>query len=126
PPILIEIQRQIDQDFMIRLVHFCTCVYKRYRILPVVLIIVLDDFTDDLLKEGLLDSDSFGFNNDNEFLVKIQSTCWAKECFSITKNSITQHVNNGKPMSPLLLLSKHMIQQQSDLLTVNRDEEIAV
>jgi hypothetical protein len=45
PPILIEVQNRVDQPFMTRLIHYCTLVYERYEILPVVLVFVVKKFS---------------------------------------------------------------------------------
>ncbi|KAI9468491.1 MAG: hypothetical protein EXX96DRAFT_624112 [Benjaminiella poitrasii] len=42
PPILIEIQNSVDQAFMIRLIQYCTRVYERFQVLPVVLVFVVE------------------------------------------------------------------------------------
>ncbi|KAI8056512.1 uncharacterized protein B0P05DRAFT_517661 [Gilbertella persicaria] len=40
PPILIELQYQVDQDFMLRLITYASHTYKRYKVLPIILVIV--------------------------------------------------------------------------------------
>ncbi|KAG2197611.1 hypothetical protein INT47_006674 [Mucor saturninus] len=42
PPILIEIQNSVNQAFMIRLIQYCTRVYERFQVFPVVLVFVVE------------------------------------------------------------------------------------
>jgi hypothetical protein len=45
PPILIELQYQVNQDFMLRLIKYSFNAYKRYKVLPIVLVIVTKSFS---------------------------------------------------------------------------------
>ncbi|CAO3659669.1 unnamed protein product [Rhizopus stolonifer] len=45
PPILIEVQYQVNQEFMLKLINYASNVYKRYKALPIVLVIVTKSFS---------------------------------------------------------------------------------
>ncbi|KAI8094280.1 hypothetical protein BDF21DRAFT_408353 [Thamnidium elegans] len=38
PPILIKVQYQVNQEFMLRLISYASNVYRRYKALPIVLV----------------------------------------------------------------------------------------
>jgi hypothetical protein len=45
PLIIIELQYQVDQMFMLRLIKYSSNVYHRFKILPIVLVIVSQSFS---------------------------------------------------------------------------------
>jgi hypothetical protein len=45
PPILTEIQYLVDQDLMLRLIRDASSTYDRYRVLPLVLVLVTKGFS---------------------------------------------------------------------------------
>ncbi|KAI8355606.1 hypothetical protein EDC96DRAFT_566660 [Choanephora cucurbitarum] len=45
PPVLIELQCQLDQDFMIRTTLYASHTYKRYKVLPIILVIATKSFS---------------------------------------------------------------------------------
>ncbi|ORE00691.1 hypothetical protein BCV72DRAFT_178336, partial [Rhizopus microsporus var. microsporus] len=82
PPILIEIQYRVNQEFMLRLINYASDVYKRYKMLPIVLVIVTKSFS------------SAEFQN--EFTVSaegllLETGCkfWAKKCFLLTADAVS-------------------------------------
>lgn len=44
-PILIEVQYQVNQEFMLRLINYSSNAYKRYKELSIVLVIVTKSFS---------------------------------------------------------------------------------
>lgn len=45
PSILIELQYQVDQNFMLRLIKYASHTYIRYKVLPTVLVVVIKSFS---------------------------------------------------------------------------------
>ncbi|KAI9355169.1 hypothetical protein BD770DRAFT_391337 [Pilaira anomala] len=58
PPILVEVQHQVDQRFMLRLINYCANVYERYEVLPVVLVFVVEKFSNTILKKSFIAKES--------------------------------------------------------------------
>lgn len=107
PPILIEIQYQVDQEFMLRLINHASSVYKRYKALPIVLVIVTKSFS------------SAEFQN--EFTVStdgllLETVCkfWAKKCFLLTADAVSNHFQQAtlNPMAALgYFLTLHVMNE---------------
>ena len=51
PPNFIEIQNSVYQAFMIRSIQYCTRVFERYKVVPVVLIFVVEKFSNKELEK---------------------------------------------------------------------------
>ncbi|KAG2197657.1 hypothetical protein INT47_002364, partial [Mucor saturninus] len=45
PPILIEVQYQVNQEFILRLIKYCSNIYMRYKSSPIALVIVTKSFS---------------------------------------------------------------------------------
>ncbi|KAG2221286.1 hypothetical protein INT45_000199 [Circinella minor] len=68
PPILIECQYHVNQDFMLRVIQYSSNVYRRYKMLPIVLAIVTKSFSKEKFqdefttsKDGFLLDASYSF-----------------------------------------------------------------
>lgn len=59
PPILVEVQNHVDQRFMLRLINYCVNVYERYEVLPVVLVFVVEKFSNTIFEESFIDISLF-------------------------------------------------------------------
>ncbi|KAI9262866.1 hypothetical protein EDC94DRAFT_518636, partial [Helicostylum pulchrum] len=84
PPILIESQYYVDQDFMLRLISYSSNSYKRYKVLPIILVIVTKSFS----KANFQDE----FTTSSEgFLLQASCRFWAKQCFLLTAGAVSNY-----------------------------------
>ncbi|KAI8983919.1 hypothetical protein BDF20DRAFT_857021 [Mycotypha africana] len=109
PPILIESQYYVDQDFMIRLISYSSNVYKRYKVLPIVLVIVTKSFSKASFKN------EFNTSSDG-FLLEASCKFWAKQCFLLTADAVSNYSYGGQaalgPMVALGYFTTHHTLQQ--------------
>ncbi|KAG0735436.1 hypothetical protein G6F57_013082 [Rhizopus arrhizus] len=103
PPILIELQYQVDQDFMLRLIKYASHTFKRYKVLPIILVIVTKSFSSaDFQREFTISR--------NGLLLEASCKFWAKQCVLLTANAVSNNLNKGTldPMIALgLFLTRH-------------------
>lgn len=96
PPILIEVQYQVDQDFMLRLIAYASHTHKRYRVLPIILVIVTKSFSSaDFQREFTISR--------NGPLLEASCKFWAKKCVLLTPNAVSNHLNQ-EILDPLIAL----------------------
>lgn len=110
-PILIEIQNRIDQDFMSRLIWYCTYVFDRYDDLPVVLVIVAKGFSSISFEQ------QFDTNSNHTHFLEMNYKCWTKSCDFTSPNSIKNYIK-GNPMDPLVVLAYYMTSQLQRLVSL--------
>jgi hypothetical protein len=96
PPVLIELQYQVDQDFMLRIIKYASHVYKWYKVLPVIVVFVTKSFSSaDFQREFITLKNS----------VLLEAICqfWAKRCFLLTPDAFRKH-SNTRPLDPIVAL----------------------
>ncbi|KAI8881626.1 hypothetical protein K501DRAFT_156488, partial [Backusella circina FSU 941] len=107
PPVLIELQYQVNQDFMLRLINYALNVYKRYKSLPIVLVIVTKSFSSAKFQN------EFTITSEG-FLLEASCKFWAKQCFLLTADAVSNHFNQKTlhPMAALgYFLTHHTLHQ---------------
>ncbi|CEG62933.1 hypothetical protein RMATCC62417_00161 [Rhizopus microsporus] len=107
PPILIEFQYQVNQDFMLRLINYSSNVYKRYKLFPIVLVIVTKSFSSAKFQS------EFTISSKGSLL---EASCkfWAKQCFLLTADAVSNnfHCETLDPMKILgYFLTHHALHQ---------------
>ncbi|KAG1515230.1 hypothetical protein G6F52_009736 [Rhizopus delemar] len=112
PPILIEVQNKVNQDFISRLIRYSTFVYSRYKLLPIVFVVAINGFTSIALEA------EFGTNS-NGFLLESGSKFWAKKFLLISAKSIKEQIKQ-EPMEPLAALGYFMISQEASLMALSQ------
>ncbi|KAI7890660.1 uncharacterized protein EV154DRAFT_387163, partial [Mucor mucedo] len=102
PPILIEVQYHVDQEFMFRLLKYCSNVYFRYKEQPVVLVIVTKSISSSEFKN------EFDLHADG-LLLEAVSKFWAKRCYLLTSDAVYNHFDkaNLNPMAALAYFFTH-------------------
>ncbi|KAI8637098.1 hypothetical protein BD408DRAFT_486451 [Parasitella parasitica] len=107
PPILIEIQNSVDQAFMIRLIQYCTRVYERFQVLPVVLVFVVVKFSSKEFEQ------KFVPKVNTPYLLETACEFWAQEVNFISAKSIENHIKVG--MNQLVALAYFTTCQSASL-----------
>ncbi|CEP10968.1 hypothetical protein [Parasitella parasitica] len=97
PPILVEVQYQLNQEFMLRLIKYGSNVDKRYKALPSVLVIVTKSFSSAEFQ------DEFTASADDGPLLETVYKFWAKKCFLLTAGAVSNHFQKAtlNPMAAL-------------------------
>jgi hypothetical protein len=85
PPILVEVQNHVDQRFMLRLINYCANVYDRYEVLPVVLVFVVEKFSNTTFEE------SFVEKANAPYILETQCAHWAKSANFVSAKSIESY-----------------------------------
>lgn len=96
PPVLIEVQYQVNQDFMIRLISYACNAYRRYGKLPIVLVIVTKSFSSTKFQN------EFSITSEG-FLLEASCKFWAQQCFLLTAYAVSNHFNE-QTLHPLAAL----------------------
>lgn len=96
PPLLIEMQYLFDQDFMLRLIRYGSSTYDRYRVLPLILVIVTKGFSSTTFRREFTVSS-------NGFLLEVSCLLWAKQCLLLSAESINGHLNQAT-LDPMVAL----------------------
>ncbi|KAG0862805.1 hypothetical protein G6F16_012265 [Rhizopus arrhizus] len=118
PPILIEIQNSVDQAFMIRLIQYCTRVYERFQVLPVVLVFVVVKFSSKEFEKKFLPKVN------TPYLLETSCEFWAQEVKFISAKSIENHIKVG--MNQLVALAYFTTCQSASLSSLEFADDSTV
>ncbi|KAL7315852.1 hypothetical protein PS15m_005022 [Mucor circinelloides] len=108
PPIVIEVQATVNPDFMNRAAHYCIMAYRRYKVLPILLI-----FNTQATNISINDTSSLN----NFCALSLSCEYWAKKCYLVNANSASSETNNE--LHPFTVLSAFLINQQTCLMESN-------
>ncbi|KAI8095965.1 hypothetical protein BDF21DRAFT_448096 [Thamnidium elegans] len=108
PPILIEVQYNVDDNFLHRLVQYCEEANKQYSTEPVVLVFVINKIRDSVMSKTTKD-------RKQKFLLKLPSYPWAKKCLFLNDYSIHDHLNTIS-LHPLVALGAFLTAQKVSIL----------
>ncbi|KAG1442953.1 hypothetical protein G6F56_010852 [Rhizopus delemar] len=107
PPILVEVQHQVDQRFMLRLINYCANIYERYEVLPVVLVFVVEKFSNTILEKSFIAKESA------PYILETQCEHWAKSANFVSAKSIENYIQDS--MDPFVALAYFTSSQAQDL-----------
>ncbi|KAI7872373.1 hypothetical protein BDF14DRAFT_1716944, partial [Spinellus fusiger] len=91
-PIVINIREVVDSDSMSDTILFSTLVYEKYKISPIVLIILSTS----------INREELGISEDT-FLILFKSTFWAYKCFLFSPSGISSAHDRSTPTSLVAL-----------------------
>lgn len=113
PPVLIEVQNQVDEKFLVRAVHYSTLIYERYNKHPILVIIGVASATVPFMSMTAVNS---GF----PFARQIPCIGWAKRCLVLTSSTlnINQH-NAEEELHPLQALGYFICSQSLSISTLD-------
>ncbi|KAI7891284.1 uncharacterized protein EV154DRAFT_399960, partial [Mucor mucedo] len=112
-PILIEVQHEVNDEFMSREITYCLSFKKEYGQSAILLIIAIKAVTDDVkLKFANL-------NHDQDYLDVHDSGFWAKKCQILSATSIQSHLKEI-PLQKLVALGHFFIQQKRCILSLDK------
>lgn len=117
PPILIEIQRTVNEPFMRRLIQYSLNVTSTYDSLPMVLIFCVDKVTPQALQ------DQFKSSADKPYLSSFPCVVWATKCYLVSKQ---MPFDVDTPLDPLYAISLFLSQQQPSLFRHSHPEDATI
>ncbi|KAI8094282.1 hypothetical protein BDF21DRAFT_394738 [Thamnidium elegans] len=92
-PVVISIQKEVCRASMLEVIRYSTLVYRKYKLLPTVLIIFSKYYSS-------LDDCEVNINIDSPF-TRIESKFWAQDCLLFLPDSVNTPVNS-KPTRSFL------------------------
>ncbi|KAI8977227.1 hypothetical protein BDF20DRAFT_820962, partial [Mycotypha africana] len=108
PPIIVEVQATVNADFMNRVAHYCIMAYRRYKVLPILLI-----FNTQTTSINTNDRSSL-----NKFsALSLSCEYWAKKCYLVNAKSVSSETNNE--LHPFTVIAVFLIKQQTCLLEID-------
>ncbi|KAI9264933.1 hypothetical protein BDA99DRAFT_571288 [Phascolomyces articulosus] len=107
-PVLIEVQRNVDQEFLLRLISYSVCAQRKYKKPPVILVFVISTINPAI-------RDQMVTNQEKAFLMDFPCDVWAHSCHFVDATSIADKLS--VPLHPFLALSSFLIDEQPSLLT---------
>ncbi|KAG1047402.1 hypothetical protein G6F43_010151 [Rhizopus delemar] len=106
-PIIIEVQRTVDANFILRAVHYCVMAYRRYQVLPVLLIFAPEHIS--------ISTENMRLSNVNGAL-SINCEYWARKGDLIRLKNVSTLTSSTDPFAAI---SNFILQQQTSLLENN-------
>ncbi|KAI8393778.1 uncharacterized protein BYT42DRAFT_609548 [Radiomyces spectabilis] len=107
PPVLVQIQYAVNNDFLHRVVGYCKEIFAEYGASPVVLVIAIHECSRQILnKASKIKSKPFFF--------KLPCYPWANQCFILSKESISSHIDKT-PLDPVVALGSFFVEQKQTL-----------
>lgn len=114
PPILIEVQKRVDQTFMARLITYSINVFMRYKYYPIVLIFCVDTVSQAVMQT---------FEQSNTKANIFETICynWAKNCYLISNQIIDPVLNNesSTKMDPIVAIQYFFGSQQRSIMALD-------
>ncbi|KAI8047339.1 hypothetical protein BDF21DRAFT_405129 [Thamnidium elegans] len=121
PPIFVAVQKIVDSTFMEKIILYSISLYEEYKILPILLIISVEEFSNEDVKSKFQE-------NEGVALMEINCAFWANSCYLLWRESIL-NVDDGSPVDTLIALASCVINaensSQSDSPAINYFFEIA-
>lgn len=113
-PILVEVQCDINEDFIARLVSYSLQLKQEYGQLPKVLVISIKSITTEVKSK---------FKNlENNCMYTMNCDFWAESCQIISAESIQTHLNKN-PLNKLAALGHFLIQQKRNILSIGQKHD---
>ncbi|KAI8637514.1 hypothetical protein BD408DRAFT_447550 [Parasitella parasitica] len=107
PPVLVEIQYAVDNNFLHRVVRYCEEIVTEYGVSPVVLVVAIHECSSQIMNKATK-------NKSKPFFFKMPCYPWANQCYILCKESISSHMENT-PLDPIVALGSFFIEQRQSL-----------
>ncbi|GAA5799251.1 hypothetical protein HPULCUR_004661 [Helicostylum pulchrum] len=115
PPVLVEIQNKVNEDFIRRAIKYCLSLGEEYGVQPIMLVFSIKGFANERLKSRLI-------NTNNIYLDDLSCDFWAQKCQIISPNSVENHLLQT-PLNPLVALEHFLSQQKRSILSIDKKED---
>jgi hypothetical protein len=121
PPILIEVQKRVDQTFMARLITYSINVFMRYKFYPIVLIFCVDTVSQAVMHT---------FEQSNTKANMFETICynWAKNCYLISNRIIDPALSNESSanMDPIVAIQYFFGSQQRNIMALDLYDDVTI
>ncbi|KAI8393777.1 uncharacterized protein BYT42DRAFT_525032 [Radiomyces spectabilis] len=104
PPVLVEFSSAVDKNYLLRVLRHCDEIFSAYGALPVVLVTAIDQCSRQVLNKATK-------NKSKPFLFKLPCYPWANQCFILSKESISSHIDKI-PLDPVVALGSFFMEQK--------------
>ncbi|KAI8381225.1 uncharacterized protein BYT42DRAFT_298178 [Radiomyces spectabilis] len=120
PPIILEFQARVDMNFIHRAFSYCMEVYKKYNVLPIVLVINTVEADRFLLVNKFKSTETW------PYMLEMECSVVAKRFYLLTRNSIKDLVDSDEPLTPLVAAAHFFISRSPSIIGNSRwdDENI--
>lgn len=114
PPILIEVQKRVDQKFMARLCSYSLNVFFHYKVHPIVIVFCVEKVAGDV-------KDTFEAVRRNDYLFETVCHHWTKKCYLISNETINYSLNSTTEddFDSLLAIQYFLGSQQRNIMALN-------
>lgn len=119
PPIIIEVQKIVDEKFIIRAIQYCTLVYQKYGKQPIIVIFGISSITMNILS---LTTASTLF----PFAKELSSLVWAQRCMLISSFSLDIIDKKINQLHPLAAIGVFMCSQATsiNMLELGKEDKL--
>ncbi|KAI8381223.1 uncharacterized protein BYT42DRAFT_476823, partial [Radiomyces spectabilis] len=118
PPIILEFQARVDLEFIHRAFCYCMEVYKRYNVLPIVLVIHTGEIDRSFLVEKFKTTEKW------PYMLEMECSFVAERFYLLTKDSIMDLVDSDEPLPPLVAAAHFFISRSPSIIGNSRwDDE---
>lgn len=107
PPVLIEVQHVVDDNFMRRLLGYCISLEKQYGVLPIVLIFPISSIKFEVLNR-------IRKRKSHPLLIHYPCHPWAQACFIVDRNGLEENLQ--QPLIPFASVCLFLVRQDLSLL----------
>ncbi|CEG76786.1 hypothetical protein RMATCC62417_11638 [Rhizopus microsporus] len=97
PPIIFKIQKNIDEPFIVRVIHYCTLVYAKYKKHPLIVLLGISNFTTSVFS-STVPCVKFPFAKE------ITSCFWTQHCLLLSSSmlaTLSQYIEQLHPLAAL-------------------------
>ncbi|KAG2236245.1 hypothetical protein INT48_008605 [Thamnidium elegans] len=113
-PVLVEVQCNVNEEFITRLIGYSLQLKQEYGQLPKILVITIKSITAEIKSK---------FNNlENERIYTMNCDYWAESCQIISAETIQTQLNNN-PLNKLVALGHFLIHQKRNILSISQKHD---
>ncbi|KAK4520628.1 uncharacterized protein ATC70_006506 [Mucor velutinosus] len=113
-PIIVEVQRTVDVNFMARVVHYYVMAYRRYQVFPVLLVFAPEHVS--------IPTENMRLSNANGALL-LNCEYWTRKGYLIRLKDVSTLTSSTDPFAAV---SNFILQQQTSLLENNSLENLTI
>jgi hypothetical protein len=116
PPVIVEVQKKVDQAFIARVIRYCLNTFEDTKSLPVLMVISIDGFSSKLFRDT-----SFSQAEGDPFYTH-PCQSWATKVWIYTPDSISKFVDKI-PLDPMIAIAYVFMMQQPSILALDQHDD---
>ncbi|KAG2222407.1 hypothetical protein INT45_009419, partial [Circinella minor] len=118
PPIVVEIQNGVDEPFICRLTQYCLNATAEHYWKPIAVVFCIRSTSNRVLSNAHA-------SKKNQFMLRVPSYPWAKDCFLLNGYSIKQFIHENN-LHPLVALTLFPTEQKQTLRDCPRNNDTTI